>query len=400
MRLGTASASAKGVHDLAQQRYRGAVRFPPNRFKLLPEYPQGIGQPGPNQARLTSVTKWLLQQSVLQFPGKLARFAVLLAGLALVIETSGCASHRPAPLLVQHQATAVPACRSEQGFSLKLVTYNIWGLPDWMTGARPGRYPQIARELERLDPDIILLQEAWTAEARKAVPASGRWAIARAAGQHSFFQQNGLVTLSKCPILGGEFYPFARGAYPDRFVNKGVLKVSVQLPEGQVLNVWNVHMQEGNSPKIRQSQIRELLSRVQAAADGQIADLVGGDFNCTPDSVLYRELVKSLGPSVQQPGGGGPFVTWDGLSAKPGAGQTIDYIFIRERTKGQTVQAVPHVAFSAASLEQRLSDHLGIEAVVNLSPAPSLAGTVSPPRKSSPSPTIIAGRAIIYGGGD
>ena len=320
-----------------------------------------------------------------------------LAGLALVIESGGCASHRPAPLLVEPQTMSVAAGNSEGALSLKLVTYNIWGLPSWMTGARPGRYPRIARELERLDPDIILLQEAWTAKARKAAPANGHWAIARAAGQHTFFQQSGLVTLSKWPIIGGEFYPFSHAAFPDRLVNKGVLKVTLRLPGGQVLNVWNVHVQEGRSAKLRLSQVRELVSRVQATEDGQIADLVGGDFNCTPDSPACRELANSLGPSVQQLGGADTFVTWDGLSAKPGRGQTIDYIFIRPRTIFQNLRAVPRVAFAAASLVQRLSDHFGIEAVVDLSVAPSLARAVGPQIESSPLPTVGAGRGGYAG---
>jgi endonuclease/exonuclease/phosphatase family metal-dependent hydrolase len=254
--------------------------------------------------------------------------------------------------------------------------------------------------LERLDPDIILLQEAWTAKARTSAPANGRWAIARAAGQHTFFQQSGLVTLSKWPIVGGEFYPFSRAAYLDRFVNKGVLKVTVRLPDGQVLNVWNVHLQEGRWCSVRRSQIRELIARVLAAEDGQMADLVGGDFNCTPESPLCAELANSLGPSVQQLGGGDPFVTWDGLSAKPNAGEMIDYIFIRPRTTGQTPQAVLRRVFTAAGLGQRLSDHLGLEAVVNLSPASSLAGVVGPPLESSPSLRTAAAGQPIYGGGD
>ena len=343
--------------------------------------------------------EWISRQTGRQFLWKSARVAVALAGLALVIGTDGCASSRPASLLVEHQVMAAPANCSDEGLSLKLVTYNIWGLPSWMTGARPGRYPQIARELERLDPDIILLQEAWTAKARKAAPDNGRWAIGRAAGQHTFFQQSGLVTLSKSPIIGGEFYPFSRSAFPDRFVNKGVLKVTVQLAGGKVLNVWNVHLQEGNTPEVRRSQVRELVSRVQAAEDGQIADLVGGHFNCTPECPLCRELANSLGPSVQQLSDADSFVTWDGLSAKPGAGRTIDYIFIRERTPCQNLQARQHVAFTAARLEQRLSDHLGIEAEMNLRPASSLTGAVGPFLESSPLPSV-AGRGVSYGGGD
>jgi endonuclease/exonuclease/phosphatase family metal-dependent hydrolase len=344
--------------------------------------------------------KKVAQQPARRFLEKLVRWAGPVAGLALLLATGGCASSRPAPLLIEHQAMALPASTSEKALHLKLVTYNIWGLPGWMTGARPGRYLPIARELERLDPDIALLQEAWTAKARTSVPADGPWAIARAAGQHSFFQQSGLVTLSKWPILGGEFYPFSRCAFPDGFVNKGVLKVTVQVPGGQVLNVWNVHLQEGRWPSVRRSQIRELVARVRAAQDGQIADLVGGDFNCTPQSPSYRELVDALGPSVQQLGGAHPFVTFDGLSAKPGAGQTIDYIFLRPRIPCPTPQAAPCVVFTAPGLQQRLSDHLGIEAVVNLTPASSLTDVAGTQPESSPWWRMAVDDQAASGAGD
>ena len=336
-----------------------------------------------------------LLRSVSQFQVKLVCCGGLVASLALVIETGGCASHRPAPLVVALPSVRAPAINEERRLSLKLVTYNIWGLPSWMTGARSGRYPQIARELERLDPDIILLQEAWTAEARKSAPANGHWAIARAAGQHTFFQQSGLMTLSRFPIIGGEFYPFLRGAFPDRLMNKGVLKVTVRLSGGRVLNIWNVHLQDGGPPEIHRSQTRELVSRVQAAEDGQVADLVGGDFNCTPDSSCCSELASSLGPSVQQLGGAEPFVTWDGLSREAGAGQTLDYIFIRARRPLLELRATPCVAFAATSQEHRLSDHFGIQARVDLSPVASLSEAVGPIHDSHSGWSIAAGRGAL-----
>jgi endonuclease/exonuclease/phosphatase family metal-dependent hydrolase len=334
---------------------------------------------------------------VSQLHVKLVCCAGLVASLALIIETGGCASRRPAPLVIEYPSVRAPVLNAERGLSLKLVTYNIWGLPSWMTGARSGRYPQIARELERLDPDIILLQEAWTAQARKSAPANGHWAIARAAGQHTFFQQSGLMTLSRFPILGGEFFPFSRRAFPDRLVNKGVLKVTLRLPGGLVLNVWNVHLQDGGPPEIHRSQVRELVSRVQAAVDGQVADLVGGDFNCTPDSPSCGELVSSLGPSVQQLGGAGPFVTWDGLSRETGVGQTLDHIFIRARRPFLELRATPSVAFAAASQEHRLSDHFGIEARVNLGPEAGLSEALDPPPESGPGWSIAAGRSVLAG---
>lgn len=301
-------------------------------------------------------------------------FIIAAAGLLLVFGTGGCASSRSTSLIIHPAALMPPTMRSNEDTELKLVTYNIWGLPSWMTGARPGRYTRIARELERLDPDLILLQEAWTAKARTAAPADGRWAIARAAGQHTFFQQSGLVTLSKFPVLSGRFYPFSRAAFPDKFVNTGVLKVTVKLPGDELLNLWNVHLQDEGSPTVRRTQIRELIARVRAARDGQMADLVGGDFNCTPDSEFFQELTRELGPSVQQLGGGRQLVTWDGLSAKPGSGKTLDYIFVRESTRCKTAQAAQHAAFMARTLNQRLSDHLGIEAEVRFRANREMAG--------------------------
>jgi endonuclease/exonuclease/phosphatase family metal-dependent hydrolase len=320
--------------------------------------------------------------------------AGLVAALALVLCMSGCASRGPSAVMVAPAATPTPSL-SANTQKLKLVTYNIWGLPLWMTGAKPGRYAKIARELERLDADVVLLQEAWTSQARKSAPADGRWFIARAAGQHTFFQQSGLVTLSKLPIIGGKFYPFSHAEFPDRLVNKGALKVSVELAGGRVLNIWNVHLQDGGSAEVRRSQVRQLISWVQEAEDGQVADVIGGDFNCTPESAEYEELACWLGPSMLQAAGGLPFVTWDGLSAKPGAGRTLDYIFARGRTAHPVPEALPCVAFTAPTSAQRLSDHFGIEAEMNLNLAPNVTAIGRPHFYGPPSP-VIAARGNVY----
>jgi endonuclease/exonuclease/phosphatase family metal-dependent hydrolase len=309
---------------------------------------------------------------------KMARLAAAVVGLALFVECAGCASGRPAPLVITHPVSAALESAATPDLTLKLVTYNVWGLPSWMTGAPSGRYARIAQELDRLDADVVLLQEAWTAKARKSAPAHGHWSIARAAGQHTIFQQSGLMTLSRFPIIGGQFYPFSRAAFPDRLVNKGVLKVTVRLDNRQVVNIWNVHLQDGHSVAVRLSQVRELIARVRTAHDGQIADLVAGDFNCTPESPLYRELSRALGPTAQELGGTSPFATWDGLSAKPGAGEILDHVFVRRCMPVQSVRASQHVAFSAARRKDRLSDHFGVEAALDLGVGPSLAGTVGP----------------------
>jgi hypothetical protein len=110
------------------------------------------------------------------------------------------------------------------------------------------------------------------------------------------------------------------------------------------------------------------------------------------------ELVSALGPSLQQQGGAAPFVTWDGLSAEAGAGQTLDYIFIRPRMTAPTLQTVPRAAFAAASLGHRLSDHLGIEVVLNVSPAVSTVAAIGASHEDAPMLSIAAARAAFGGG--
>jgi endonuclease/exonuclease/phosphatase family metal-dependent hydrolase len=320
---------------------------------------------------------WRIEKVIGQLLSRLVHFAGASTSIALITAVSGCASKQPAQLVVERPVTAFSAVAKPQR-SLKLVTYNIWGLPSWMSGAGSGRYPRIARELVRLDPDIILLQEVWTARARRAAPGNGRWAVAHAAGQHTFFQQCGLLTLSKFPIIGGQFYPFSHATFPDRLVNKGVLKVTLRMPDGLVVNMWNVHLQAGGSTRIRMKQVHELVSWVKEAEDGQIADVVGGDFNCTPESEEYSELAHALGPSLQQLSSAEPFPTWDGLSAKAGEGKTLDHIFVRGREAFPGVWSAPRVAFSAPTLKERLSDHLGIEAVFDLGSLPRLAAASGP----------------------
>src|SRR5215470_5463705 len=77
----------------------------------------------------------------------------------LLFAGDGCACRRPAPIVLEQRPKAIARVNADGGVNLKLVTFNIWGLPGWMTGAPSGRYPRIAREIERLDPDVVLLQE-------------------------------------------------------------------------------------------------------------------------------------------------------------------------------------------------------------------------------------------------
>lgn len=264
------------------------------------------------------------------------------------------------PVLVRHvPGLAAPATNLDDEVNLTVLTYNVWGLPSWMNHAPKARYARIARDFERLHPDLVLLQEVWTKSAAAVVPTNGGWLVARAPSA-SFFRRNGLIILSRMQFSGREFHPFNSAAFPDSMVRKGALKVTVQAAGGQRLNIWDVHLQS-DAPRVRRRQIQQLAAWVRDADDGQTADLVGGDFNTTPDSPEFKLLSQELGQTAHELAHLPYSPTYDGLSTDPKMAQTIDYLFVRQRTPVIKFEAAPTIAFTNADPRQRLSDHVALE---------------------------------------
>jgi endonuclease/exonuclease/phosphatase family metal-dependent hydrolase len=302
-------------------------------------------------------------------PLRLGLVSTLVVGVTLL--ESGCASYTPRSLVIRPSASQkVMRAWDSRTIDLRIVSFNVWGLPGWMNGASADRYPRIAQQLEQLQPDLVLLQEVWTKKARAASPAGREWSTAWSSGQANFFHENGLLTVSRHPILGGEFHPFRASGLPDSLVKKGALKVTIEVADGVRLNVWNAHLQAGGADAIRSRQVAELVGWVYASQDGQIADLVAGDFNCTPESPQYQALCQQIGPSVQAISGEPGFATFDGLSTRSGAGQTLDHAFIRIRTAVEGVKASPRAVFTAQRMKDRLSDHLGVEIALEFAISP------------------------------
>lgn len=261
--------------------------------------------------------------------------------------------------------TASPASfvsRTGSELGLDVLTFNIHGLPRWLGGPPRSRFAEVSQAIHDTAPDIVLLQEVWTAGARSAAPASAGWYLAQSTKSRCFFAQSGLVTASRHPLLHGEFRPFGRAAFLDALVNKGALKVTLELSRGTRVNVWNVHLQAGAASGVRASQIAELIRWVREAEDGQVLDLMGGDFNCTPDSPEYRELAAGLGTDLQRLDGRPHAPTFPHRSPRTTRGRTLDYLFWRPRVPLETARASCEIAFSAGRNDVRLSDHLPVRA--------------------------------------
>jgi len=311
--------------------------------------------------------------------------------------TSGCVLGRPSKVQIQAGRT-VPAGASVSASPpfLKVATFNIWGLPSWINGADPNRYGRIARELDRLGSDVVLLQEVWTRRpfevlSEKDKGSARTWWVASARWKGGFLGQNGLLTLSKYPIEAGEIRHFSTASMPDSLMHKGALKITVTIRSGLRVNIWNTHLQDGGSKRVRSRQIAELIRWVRDATDNQCADIVGGDFNSTPDSEEFRQLTAAIGPSVHQLANQAELPTWDGLKPASGEGESLDHIFVRMTRPSFEVRPWSRRVFTASRLEDRLSDHMGIESLLTFAPAEE-SGSVplALPRISSLLPGVSA----------
>lgn len=309
------------------------------------------------------------------------RAAAAVVALLMVGWQTGCQTPGPRALSVQApdypRQPMSPATFIDTP-ALTLLTYNVWGLPKWINGASQDRFARIADELERLRPDIILLQEVWTRRAEEALP-HGDWWVASTGPRFALWGRNGLVLLSRFEMLGGEFRPFEAGLLPDSIMSKGALKVTLRLPGGERVNVWNVHLQAGESgtgraARVRSRQIRELLQWVRTTDDHQVADVVGGDFNCAPGSDNFREIKETFGPALGAAAGEARPATYGWLASKTGEGRTLDHVFVLPRSGWRLREARAGLAFDAPRVDQRLSDHRAVTAQFWLRASPELAG--------------------------
>lgn len=321
--------------------------------------------------------------------------------LTLALLLSGCASPNPRPAWI---GSGPDSCASRQSsghgasepwdrprpaagptvglgdpeLRLEVLTFNIHGLPRWLGGPPHRRFHQIARAIETQAPDIVLLQEAWTRPSHRAAPAGADWHYAWSTRSRSLFAQSGLVTVSRHRMVGGEFRPFRRAALLDSLVTKGALKVTLELSGGARVNVWNVHLQAGAAGQIRVHQVAELIKWIHHAEDGQMLDVVGGDFNCTPTSAEYAALAAGLGTDVHRSADRPHRPTYPAADGDSLTGRTLDYVFWRARSRMGAARARADVVFAADRREDRLSDHFGVRASLVVAPDPIVVATAAP----------------------
>jgi endonuclease/exonuclease/phosphatase family metal-dependent hydrolase len=196
---------------------------------------------------------------------------------------------------------AAPLPFSHSGGSFELLTYNVAGLPEGISGSRPlANLPRIGELLNRYD--IALVQEdfAYPLELRRGIRHPHASAPFVRAGRLDF--GDGLSQFSRLPFraLRREAWSSCHGlidSFFDCLTPKGFSASRQSLAPDVFVDVYNLHMDAGWSAQdraARDDQVDQLISAIQQASSGQ-AVIVGGDTNILrrERSLLERLLTRT-----------------------------------------------------------------------------------------------------------
>jgi endonuclease/exonuclease/phosphatase family metal-dependent hydrolase len=187
-------------------------------------------------------------------------------------------------------ARAATPCESPQVFdTLRVSSWNTWGLPAPMSKDRKARFERINKDLEEPDADLVALQEVWGG-AKPLLPKVHL--IARE-------EESGLAFVSpKHPMRDMAFHPFTVNGRFEGWKTKGVLAAISELQDGTDLLVVNTHFQAGRSERWARNRASDTEVLLQSVADWGGPILVAGDFNFyseSPTDALNAERIWDAG---------------------------------------------------------------------------------------------------------
>lgn len=235
------------------------------------------------------------------------------ARLALARARERCAAAlRRAAMLLSLSAIAsfsagspAIAAGPESGIALRPVTLSVLSLNLWHDkGDWPRRRALIVAEIERLQPDVIALQEVLQREGLRNQAED----LAQALGYQAQFvsvdpadapRRYGNAILSRVPVSARDLRKLAPpGDY--RTAAHARLRLG---PQHRGVNLYATHLHnEAGGAAIRREQIASLLDFIDASAHG-LPSVVAGDFNSDADSpelgalaARYRDAYAEANP--------------------------------------------------------------------------------------------------------
>ena len=160
--------------------------------------------------------------------------------------------------------------------SLRVVSLNVF--------IKSHRYADVAAMLDRERPDVVALVEVNARWADALSPLRVRWPhVISEPREHSF----GMMLLSRLPILESQVLDLGS-------TGRVTLRARIATPDGPLtLMVFHPPPPMGPGRSRRRNEEMRALAELVRAIDGPV--LVVGDFNCTPWSPHFRDLVKDSG---------------------------------------------------------------------------------------------------------
>ena len=258
--------------------------------------------------------------------------------------------------------------------TFSLLTLNCFGGSNWSVARR---LPTVMRELERLAPHVVCLQEVQSPLALRLFTAASTHFSTHAFLPGLRFPFGALFTLAHGPIGAHHFIRYhdegrwLGPTFMDRLTRKGVLVTHLQrtpLP----ITVLNTHLLanyganwgvDNRAALAQQRQLGQLAEIVRNQPQDTLV-LVAGDFNIPRGCWLYEEFIARSGLTDALAGDERPtYRPFPGVPARYAL--PIDFVFLRAPA-GLTVETettlrfadqVPYVGGGTGYL----SDHLGVQ---------------------------------------
>ena len=294
----------------------------------------------------------------------------------LVVLVLACSVSTPGDVVRGCFAQCAPNA-GERSSAFKIITLNIYhGFP-WFRNVR-GRLNLIAKQLNEVDPDFVLLQEVpWLSDVGWASEylsdrAKLNYAYLRGNGNMQTIRfEEGLAILSRYPLTEERFTELSprNGVFEHRIA----LAVTAQTPVGPIRLV-TTHLAWDWTNSVNAGQTASLEAFLAGLPSHPT--ILAGDFNAREDSPQIKKLTQSWVDAFR-------YINKHSFSAtcclspgdldKPDPGRPfarVDYVFLRdhESMRWEILNARPifDKAFKTKDGFQWASNHVGVLVVADL----------------------------------
>ncbi len=265
---------------------------------------------------------------------------------------------------------------------LRVMTYNVWGLPVPAEHA-PWRYAEIAKRLSSYD--IVAFQETWSTKTDVIWKLPSHPYHAFGGQAHGLIGGSGLIVISKYPILETHFEKYHDCADLECTAGKGAMMIRVQLKPGVEVDVYSTHTNAWQDQDlVRTGQLMQFVGMIEEFSIGRPI-IIMGDFNSEFHSTNYDEFqgnlmlrdsydeyIRSLvAPTPAQRDG----YSYD-IDKNPWAApalshedhrQRLDYIFYRDTYELRIGVKSSSLAFTEAVRgDKPLSDHYAVTTLFDI----------------------------------